>query len=110
MRRDLAAHKRLMILLTVCVLDPGTSRAWGFFIPYHPTGPGGWWLHFFSGNASLVLAMIGWDLWRHGRVHPALLAGGALIAAGETAAVVLEFSPWWHAAAAHLVAAWGWTG
>jgi len=33
MRRDLAAHKRLMILLTACLLDPGTSRAWGFFSP-----------------------------------------------------------------------------
>jgi hypothetical protein len=60
--------------------------------------------------ALVWAAMIGWDLWRHGRVHPALLAGAALIAAGEAAAVGLEFSPGWRAAAASLVAAWGWTG
>jgi hypothetical protein len=110
MRRDLAAHKRLMILLMVCVLDPGTSRAWGFFSPIHPAGIFGWWLNYFWGNAAMLLAMMGWDAWRHGRVHPALLTGGALIAAGEAAAVVLEFSPWWHDAAAGLVSAWGWAG
>lgn len=110
MRRDLAAHKRLMILLMVCVLDPGTSRAWGFFSPIHPAGAFGWWLNYFWGNAAMLLAMIGWDIGRHGRVHPALLTGGALVAAGEAAAVALEFSPWWHDVAARLVMAWGWTG
>ena len=110
LRRDLAAHKRLMILLTVCLLDPGTSRAWGFFSPIHPGGAFGWWLNYFWGNAALLLAMIGWDLWHHGRVHPALLAGGALLATGEAVAVALEFAPWWHVTASHLVAAWGWTG
>ncbi len=109
-RRDLAAHKRLMILLTVCILDPGTSRAWGFFSPIHPAGVFGWWLHYFWANAAMLLAMIGWDLWRHGRIHPALLAGGALVAVGEVMAVALQFSPWWHDAAARLVTLWGWTG
>jgi len=110
MRRDLAAHKRLMILLTVCFLDPGTSRAFGTFSPIHPAGAFGWWLNYFWGNAAMMLAMVGWDIWRHGRVHPALLAGGTLLAAGEATAVILEFSPWWHSAAAHLVAVWGWAG
>lgn len=110
MRRDLAAHKRLMILLAICILDPGTSRAYGFFSPIHPEGAFGWWLNFFWGNAAMVLAMIGWDIWRHGRAHPALLAGAGLIAVGEAAAVALEFAPWWYAAAADLVTAWAWTG
>ena len=110
MRRDLAAHKRLMILLTINFLDPGTSRAWGFFSPIQLTGPFGFWLHYFWGNAAMVLAMMGWDIWRHGRIHPALLAGGALLAAGEAAAVLLQFSPWWHVAMSQLVAAWGWAG
>lgn len=110
MRRDLAAHKRLMILLTVDLLDPGTSRAWTFFSPFHPEGPFGWWLNYFWANAALLVAMMGWDLWRHGRIHPALLTGGALLAAGEGAAVILQFSPWWHGVAGNLVAAWSWTG
>lgn len=110
MRRDLAAHKRLMILLTVDLLDPGTSRAFGFFSPLHPAGAFGWWLNYFWANAAMALAMMAWDIRRHGRVHPALLAGGALLAMGETVAVAGQFSPWWRGVAARLVAAWGWTG
>jgi len=110
MRGDLAAHKRLMILLTVCFLDPGTSRAFGTFSPIHPDGAFGWWLNYFWGNAAMMLAMLGWDRWRHGRIHPALLAGCALLASGEAVATILEFSPWWHVAAGQLVTAWGWAG
>ncbi len=60
---------------------------------------------------ALVWAgMMAWNVWRHGRVHPALLTSGVLLATGEAMAVALEFSPWWHVTAARLVAAWGWTG
>jgi len=110
LRRDLAAHKRLMILMIIDFLDPGTSRAWGFFSPYQPAGPVGFWLHFFWANDAMLLAMIGWDLWRHGRIHPALLIGGTVLVAGEGVAVVGQFSPWWHEVAARLVTAWGWIG
>lgn len=110
MRRDLAAHKRLMILMTVVFLDPGTARLFGLFIPGHPGGIFGWWLSFFWGNAVMVAAMIGWDRWHHSRIHPALIGGAVLLAAGEAAAVWLEFSPWWHDSAARLVTAWGWAG
>ncbi len=110
LRRDLAAHKRLMILLTVDFLDPGTSRAFSFFSPIHPNGAFGFWLNFFWANAAMVILMMAWDVWRHGRVHPALLAGGALLATGEALAVWGQFSPAWHATAASLVTAWGWTG
>jgi len=110
MRWDLAAHKRLMILLAISILDPGTARAYGFFSPLQLVGPLGFWLHYFWGNAAMVLAMMGWDLWRHGRIHPALLTGGAMLAAGEAVAVALQFSPWWHDVATRLVISWGWTG
>lgn len=110
MRRDLSAHKRLMILLLVSVLDPGTARAFANFVPWHPGGMAGWWLSYFWGNATLVLAMMGWDKWRHGRVHPALLYGAAILAAGEITAVYLEFAPWWHDVSSALTKAWGWAG
>lgn len=110
LRRDLAAHKRLMMLMPIAILDPGTSRLWSIFIVWLPPAPFGWWLHFFWGNAAMVVAMIVWDRWRHGRVHPALWSGAALIAAGEGVAVALQFSPAWHVIAGRLVTAWGWTG
>ena len=110
MRRDLAAHRRLMILLLVDFLDPGTSRALSMLVPHIPYTPVGFWFKYFWANALLVLLMMAWDKWRHGRIHPALITGGAIVAAGEAFAVVLEFAPWWHDATVALVRAWGWTG
>lgn len=109
-RGDLAAHKRLMILMPVSILDPGTSRAWGFFSPWHPGGQFGWWLHFYGGNAAMVVALLAWDLYRHRRIHPALATGAVLIFAGEAVGAWLEFLPAWHDATMRMVAAWGWTG
>lgn len=110
LRRDPAAHKRLMILAAVAILDPGTARAFGFFSPWKPGGAFGFWLSFFWANALLAAAMIGWDLWKRRRAHPTLLAGAGLLAIGEAAAVVLQFAPWWRAAMVRLVAWWGWAG
>jgi len=109
-RRDLAAHKRLMILMAVCIMDPGSARAWGFFSPIQMAGPFGFWLHYFWADAAMVAALMIWDRWHHGRVHPALWTGGAIIATGEAAAVWLQFAPWWNLASTRLVEAWGWGG
>jgi len=110
LRRDLAAHKRLMILLPVSILDPGTGRLLTHVLSWRPHDPFGRWLHAYWGNMAMVAAMIVWDRWRRGLVHPALWFGAALIAAGEVVAISLDFCPPWHHAAARLVAAWGWTG
>ncbi len=110
MRRDLAAHKRLMVLVAVSIMDPGTARVWSLVSADRPIAPLGWWFSFFWGNATMVVAMMAWDLWRHRRIHPALIGGGALLAAGEASAVWLNYAPWWHIAAGRLVMAWGWAG
>ncbi len=110
LRRDLAAHKRLMILAAITILDPGTARAFTFFSPWKPPGPFGWWLSYFWADVLMVAALIGWDLWKRRRPHPALLVGAGLIAAGEAVAVWLQFAPWWHGAMVRLVTLWGRAG
>jgi FtsH-binding integral membrane protein len=110
LRRDLAAHKRLMILAAITILDPGTARAFSMFSPWKPGGAFGWWLSYFWADALMVAAMIGWDLWKRRKIHPALIVGAVAIAAGEAVAVWLQFAPWWHDAMVKLVDAWGWAG
>ena len=110
LRSDLAAHKRLMVLAAINLLDPGASRLFTLFSPWKPGGIFGWWLKYFWANALMVLALIAWDLWKRRKVHPALLWGGALLAAGELVAVWLEFAPWWRPISARLVTLWAWPG
>lgn len=110
LRRDHAGHKRLMILLAVSILDPGTARAWGYFSPIHLTGPLGFAVQNIWGSAAIIILMMAWDLVRHRRIHPSLLFGAVLIEVGNLVAIGLQFAPWWHDIAAKLVLSWGWTG
>lgn len=110
MRRDPAAHKRLAMLMVVDMLDPGASRLYSLLFPAHSTGMVSWYFNYFLTNLTLIVAMIGWDLWKRRAVHPALLWGGGLIIGEELLSTVLQFNATWHAAMFKLVAAWGWTG
>ena len=109
-RRDPAAHKRWMILTAVAISDAGFARIGLAGLKVNPTGPFGWWLTYFWGITLLLLAMIGWDLWRRRRVHKAVIAGAAILWGGEIVATALNFSPAWKTAMIALVKAWGYTG
>ena len=109
-RRNLAAHKRLMILSAVAISDAGFARLWlnGFKIV--PPGMIGWWLQYYWGIALMLIAMMAWDWWKRGRVHPAVLGGAALLWINQFIATELYFSPAWKAMMVALVKAWGWRG
>jgi hypothetical protein len=109
-RRDLAAHKRLMILSAVAISDAGFARAWQFTIKVAPPGPFGWWLQFFWGIALLLVAMAAWDLWRWRRIHPTVIWGAALLIGGEILTTALYFTPAWKTLMTAAVKAWGWRG
>ena len=109
-RKNLAAHKRLMILSAVAISDAGFARLWlmGFkvTVPSHF----GWWLQFYWGIALMLIAMMAWDWWKRGKVHPVVLAGAALLWINQLIATQLFFSPGWKAMMVSLVNAWGWRG
>lgn len=109
-RRDPPAHKRLMILSAIALSDAGFARIW--LNSGRPAFPGqvGWWFEYYWGCVLMLAAMIGWDLWRRRRVHPAVLAGAALMIGGEIVTTILQFSPGWKALMTAAVKAWGYTG
>jgi hypothetical protein len=105
LRKNAAAHKRMMILATVALADPGFSRFSGWLIPAEPSSVGPWFIYVFYGNAFLVLAMAGWDWWR-GRLMPQFLIGAtALLTAMFIASTVYFWAPW-KALSLALVQAW----
>ena len=109
-RRNPAAHKRLMILSAVAISDAGFARIWLIGIKTQLPGLFGWWLQYFWGIFLSLVAMGVWDLWRRGRIHPAVLFGAVLLWTGEIITAVLNFSPTWRDMMVRLVNAWGYAG
>ena len=87
LRRNGAAHKRLMILATVAILGAAIAR---LPLPIAPIPP------VFFGIADLfILAGIIYDRRTLGRVHPANIWGGLLIVASQPLQLaIMGTAPW----------------
>jgi hypothetical protein len=105
LRRNPAAHKRIMILATVSLADPGFARFSQWLWPTGPNSVLPWFFWIFYGNVLLVALMVGWDWWR-GRLMPQLVAGAAGLLAGEYVATLLYFWGPWKALTLNWVEAW----
>jgi len=93
MRRNSAAHRRVLILATIAISDAGFSRMVGLFLPA-PTTFLGTYLFYEGGNLLLIVLMFLWD-WKQKRVMKQfLLAASFVIVAGLTA-TGLYFNDTW---------------
>lgn len=95
-RRDAPAHKRLMLMSVLALMEPGLAR-----LLKDPLtgllGPGLWqyWASSFIGSFLLMLGVGVYDLATRGRTHPAWRAAFAWCLALEWLACVLYYQPWW---------------
>ena len=78
-RKNLAEHKRWMILSAVAISDAGFARAWQMGIKHTFPGPFGWWFQYFWGIALLLIAMLAWDWFKHKRVMRPVVWGAAIV-------------------------------
>lgn len=93
LRKNPAAHRRLMILSTVALADPGYSRFSGWLLP-EPTSVVPWFVWSFYGNVVIVLAMAAWDWWRGRLVRQFVIGASAMIAALYIATLLYFWPPW----------------
>jgi hypothetical protein len=93
MRRNSAAHRRVLILATICISDAGFSRLLGLFLPA-PTTFLGTYLFYEGGNVLLILLMFLWD-WKRNRVMKQFLMAASLIIATGLTATTLYFNDTW---------------
>ena len=105
MRRNAAAHRRLMILSTVALADPGFSRFSGWLWPTEPTNGLVWFFWIFYGNALLIGLILGWDLWKKRLVRSAVIGGVSLLV-WECLQTWLYFYPPWREMTTGWVRAW----
>lgn len=94
LRKNPAAHKRLMILSTVSLADPGYNRLIEWIHPTEPNSAPDWFLWVFYGNVVIIALMLGWDWWRGRVMKQAVIGGVALLAAEYVAALLYFWEPW----------------
>lgn len=94
LRKNPAAHRRMMILSTIAISDPGFSRFSGYLWPHEPHSVVVWFFYSFYGNVLLIALMAAWDWWS-GRLMRSFVIAASGIIAGELLASILYFwGPW----------------
>ena len=105
LRKNPATHRRLMILSTVALADPGFSRLSGWLWPNPPQTLLGAFFWVFYGNVLLVALMLGWDFWKKRLIRSFVIASVSLLAL-EWMEAWLYFYPPWRQMATGWVQAW----
>jgi hypothetical protein len=102
LRGNPAAHRRVLILSTVAMSDPGYSRLVSLFVAPQNSWLGQY-LFFFGGNLFIMLLMMAWD-WHRGRVMQQFLLGASLVVVVDSVATWLFFNPAWQTLTRHWIA------
>ena len=104
LRGDAAAHKRLMLLATMSLLQAGFIRWWGPGM-HAAFGKGflGGWMADYLGVSLLVLGLGVYDLVTRRRLYPAYVFGAIWILSWQVIAKWLYVSPWWKGVALHIL-------
>ncbi len=93
LRKNPAAHKRMMILATVSLADPGFSRFESFLIPAEPKTVFVWFVSVFYGNVLLVALMTGWYWWKGRLLRSFVLGATGLLVAEYLASAIYFWDP-----------------
>ena len=94
LRKNPAAHKRMMILSTAALADPGFNRFIGHASRLDPSTPLGVFFYIFYGNVLIVALMLGWDLYRGRLVRSNVIASVSLLACMYVASVLMCSQGW----------------
>lgn len=86
-RSNAQAHKRLMLLATIAILDAAIARMPGMLV----AGP----LVFFAVADLFIVAGVAYDLASRGRVHPVWIYGGIAIVVSQVGRLALSGTATW---------------
>ena len=104
MRRNSAAHRRVLILATICISDAAFSRLMSLFLPA-PTGFLGTYLFYEGGNLLLIVLMFLWD-WKRNRIMKQFLWASFLVIAVGLTATGLYFNETWQSISRSWLEGW----
>lgn len=99
LRTNPAAHKRMMVLSSAFLADPGFARLSGYVWPKEPHSIFVWYAYTF------IVLMFAWD-WYRDRLIRSFVLGAATLLAAAFVATLLYFWPPWRSLTHTWVLAW----
>lgn len=105
LRKNPGAHKRIMILCTIALVDAGFGRFTGWIWPAEPKSVLVWYFYEYYGNVLILTAMATWDWWR-GRLMKQFAVGAVGLIACEILEDLLYHWGPWKVFTTGLIAAW----
>lgn len=105
LRRNAAAHKRIMILSTLALADAGFNRFSGWIWPAMPSSLVVWYIWTYYGSLLIIAAMAAWDWWR-GRLMKQFAIGAVGLLAAECVEDLLYHWGPWKVLTTAIIAAW----
>jgi len=104
LRRNPAAHKRLILLATTIIVGAAYSRWWGDgLMAAFGDGLGGMLVNTYAGTDVILAGAVGYDLWTRGRLHQVYEIGVPAILLGQIVATLLYHSAAWLAVASRII-------
>jgi len=94
LRKNSAAHKRMMILSCAAIAAPGFARLMEYLQPTFPSTPLHFLFYIYYGNILLVLLMLGWDLIRGRLVRVHVIASVTLLTCLCLNSFLFFWKPW----------------
>lgn len=94
LRKNPAAHRRVIFLANVSIITAGFIRLMGNFTSINPTNVVSGFFYYYSSTIVILLLMFLWD-WRKGRLMQQFVVGAALILCAHACSITLFFNPGW---------------
>lgn len=104
LRKNSAAHKRMMILSTIALVDAGFGRFSAWIWPNEPTSRLLWFFWECYGSLLIMALMVAWDWWRGRLMKQFLWAASALVAMECVETLLYFWGPWQTGTTAFIVA------
>ena len=104
LRKNLAAHRRVMMLAVIAITGAGFSRLLSLF-SLAPAGFLGTYLFYEGGSVLIILIMFLLD-WRRNRVMKQFVQGTLVLVSVGVASTGIYFNPSWQALSTAWLEAW----
>jgi len=104
LRKNVAAHRRVILLANLSIATAGFARLLELFIN-HPKSPGGSFFFYYSGALFIAVLMLLWD-WMKNRVMQQFVIGAAFLVAVQVVSISLFYNPAWKPLAGAVIQAW----